>query len=423
MLTADRAPAYRCLPTRKFMLISVRALDAAGTAVLITDGEERSALAVVRSLGRAGYRVHVSAKRGRSLAATSRWAIGSLVTPDPLRASDQYVASISAYAASHDIEFVIPVTDASMVALLPARHRLGGARIPCGSLDSYRALSDKSALVDSASALGISVPPEVRLAWESRDEPLLDGVPLPAVVKPARSVAGEVGGRKKFVVHHVATVRELHETVRALPRAAFPLLIQQRIVGPGVGVFLLHWEGRLIAYFAHCRLREKPPSGGVSVYAESIVVSDDLLERSRALLNASGWSGVAMVEYKLEQTSSTPYLMEVNGRFWGSLQLAIDAGVDFPRLLMDCALGRPSANLPPYRVGTRARWWWGDVDHLLARLRHRNHALSLPPGAPSRAAAGRAFFNACLRRDADMIWRRDDPRPFLAETASWLDRR
>ena len=68
----------------------------------------------------------------------------------------------------------------------------------------------------------------------------------------------------------------------------------------------------------------------MSVYRESVAADPDLVRRSRALLDAFGWCGVAMVEYKLDERTGTPYLMEVNGRFWGSLQLAIDAGVDFP---------------------------------------------------------------------------------------------
>ncbi len=51
-----------------------------------------------------------------------------------------------------------------------------------------------------------------------------------------------------------------------------------------------------------------------------------------------------MVEFKADARTGTPYLMEINGRFWGSLQLAIDAGVDFPAILVAAALGAP---IPP----------------------------------------------------------------------------
>ena len=119
----------------------------------------------------------------------------------------------------------------------------------------------------------------------------------------------------------------MRSAIASLDDAAFPLLIQQRIVGPGTGIFLLVWDGTVRAVFAHRRLREKPPSGGVSVYSESIAAKPDLVERSRLLLERMKWNGIAMIEYKLDASTGVPYLMEVNGRFWGSLQLAIDAGV------------------------------------------------------------------------------------------------
>jgi len=243
------------------------------------------------------------------------------------------------------------------------------------------------------------------------------------------SAAGEGSGAgheksvpSKLGIRHAASVDELAAVIRAMPRAAYPLLIQERIVGPGVGIFLLIWDDEILAIFAHRRLREKPPSGGVSVYAESIEPPAGLAERSYALLEDLGWRGAAMVEYKIDQATGTPYLMEINGRFWGSLQLAIDAGVDFPRLLLDRASGRPGAAALRYPAGVRGRWWWGEVDHLLARLRRSPAALSLPADAPSRAEAVRAFLGACLRFDADAVWRWDDPRPFLTETASWFRR-
>ena len=88
-----------------------------------------------------------------------------------------------------------------------------------------------------------------------------------------------------------------------------------------------------------------------------------------------------MVEFKQDERDGLPKLMEINGRFWGSLQLAIDAGVDFPALLLQPPDALPSTPLP-YRVGVRNRWFWGDVDSLLVsavrRLRRAHNARSGP---------------------------------------------
>jgi predicted ATP-grasp superfamily ATP-dependent carboligase len=243
------------------------------------------------------------------------------------------------------------------------------------------------------------------------------------VLKPARSVVAAPGALLKLRVLHAAGPAELREAARRLPPEAYPVLVQQRIVGPGTGVFLLRWDGLPRARFAHRRLREKPPSGGVSVLSESVSLDGepDLPERSLALLAAFDWQGVAMVEYKRDARTGVPYLMEINGRFWGSLQLAVDAGVDFPALLLDCVAGRAPAAAPAWAAGRRLRWFWGDVDHLLARLRHDARALSLPPRAGGRARALLDFLAGTWRPgQRGETLRLADPRPFLREGAQWL---
>lgn len=130
-----------------------------------------------------------------------------------------------------------------------------------------------------------------------------------------------------------------------------------------------------------------------------------------------------MIEYKLDEATETPYLMEVNGRFWGSLQLAIDAGVDFPSLLLAASRGLAYQPVHDYRTGVRLRWWWGDVDHLVARLRRSPAALSLPPGEPGRWRVVRDFLRIGGPGDRSEVFRSSDPLPFVRETMDWLRRR
>jgi predicted ATP-grasp superfamily ATP-dependent carboligase len=194
------------------------------------------------------------------------------------------------------------------------------------------------------------------------------------------------------------------------------VLLQQRIVGPGVGLFFLRWNGETIAAMAHRRIREKPPSGGVSVMRETIPVPAELLYRSEQLLDVYDWSGVAMVEFKLDAATGRAYLMEINGRFWGSLQLAIDAGVDFPRLLVEAALGAATVRVAGYR-SVRSRWWWGEVDHLLARWTRNG---SGGDGLPSRLRTTFDVLRPWHRQCREEVFRWGDPKPFLRETRDWF---
>lgn len=390
--------------------------------VLVTDGEQRAALAVVRSLGRAGHRVIVTATGPRSLAGSSRFAAQREAAPEPLADPAGYARRIAELVERWKVDVLLPVTDASLEAVLGKPGGWNGVALPFAELHRARQASDKALLTSLAPTVGIAVPEQLKLGSSAERSGLrTERLKFPLVIKPARSIAGDSrGGLVKLGVLHAADPDQLHRALDRIPDSGYPVLLQQRIVGPGIGIFLLMWNGGIIASFSHRRIREKPPAGGVSVYRESIPADPELVARSRALLELVHWQGVAMIEFKVDARSGTPYLMEINGRFWGSLQLAIDAGVDFPALLVDLALGQAVAPPGGYRVGVRSRWWWGDVDHLLARLRRSNARLALPPGSPGRLATLARFLVLWKPGDRNEIFRWNDPKPFFRETLQWL---
>ena len=390
-------------------------------SVLVTDGQERAALAAVRSLGRSGHTAHVVSPRRGSLAGASRYARSEASIPNPLHDQTGFVADLSQIVRRRQIEVVLPISEASLLAVLGRQEALEGVCIPFPPHDTVARACDKVVVLETARSLGIRIPSHHLLTAPTGVTELdAVGIDFPVVVKPSRSVAKGDGRWMKLQVGYANTPTSLRLILDGLPLSSYPVLLQQRIVGPGIGVFLLVWEGELLASFAHERLREKPPSGGVSVYRKSIAADPILVERSRALLESLGWHGVAMVEYKVDQRTGTPYLMEINPRFWGSLQLAIDAGVDFPALLVAAALQRPVQAVRAYRPGVHSRWWWGDVDHLLARLRYSKRRLELPDDAPGRWRALLDFLIAFRPKTRAEILRLRDPMPFVRETLQWF---
>lgn len=389
--------------------------------VLVADGEQRAALAVVRSLGRAGYRVYACSSQGRSIAGASRYCRREARVSDALMSPDGFLTDVAALVRAWDIEVLIPVTDASLLSVLSAREEFGDVQIPFPDLETFRRVSDKALILEHAPRFDLHVPEQWSLAC--RDALLsipADSLTFPLVLKPSRSIGESSGQRTKLGVRYAANPAELESQLADFDAAAYPVLLQRRVFGPGIGVFLLLWDEKVVAMFSHRRIREKPPSGGVSVYSESIPPDPILVRQSRALLSHFGWQGVAMVEYKLDEARGAPYLMEINGRFWGSLQLAVDAGVDFPTLLLSAAAGNNPPPVLQYRTGVRNRWWWGDVDHLLARVKQSSGRSELLRDESNRWRAVKDFLVLWRPGDRNEVLRLDDPRPFVRETIQWL---
>jgi len=389
--------------------------------VVVTDGEQRAALAAVRSLGRAGYTVHACSARARSLSGSSRYSRTSTTVPDPLREPQAYVDSLHRLTKVTRADVLLAVSEASLLAVLPQRQRFDCA-IPFADEAAFRRVCDKGWVLQTAKKHDIAVPAQVELRCVEDASRLLDDARYPLVLKPYRSLAGENGELRHVSVAYASSADALGSALEKIPASAYPVLAQQRIEGPGFAISVLVWKGELVAAFAHRRIREKPPSGGVSVLRESIPLDDALLEKSLALLAELDWEGVAMVEYKLDRRTSIPYLMEINGRLWGSLQLAVDSGVDFPSLLVSAALGDDPQAVTKYPFDVRSRWEWGDVDHLLASMFRSRASLSLPASSQRnlRLRSVGAFLRSFASDDVPEVFRRDDPRPFLRETMNWF---
>ncbi len=387
--------------------------------VLVLDGEQRSSLAVTRSLVRAGYAVTVTAQRAWSLAGAARGATSHRLAADPLADPRAYAAEIAALAVTQSAALVVPVTDASADALLSHRSLLpAGCALPFADAAVYDAASDKVIVHREALQQGIGITDSLVLDGPDSDIPA-DAPVFPGVIKPHRSVVGG-SAKRRTSVQFVDDRDDCRRKLAALDPLAFPVLLQRRIHGPGEGIFVARWNGRSIARFAHRRLREKPPAGGVSVYRESIAADPALLAACDRLLDALDWNGVAMIEGKRDARSGRWYVMEINGRFWGSLQLAIDASVDFPALLAAAALDGHFADPPAWRSGLRLRWEWGDVDHLLLRLIRSKARLSLPADAPGRLATLLRWVSVRPGRDRLEVLKLRDPLPFVVETLERL---
>jgi predicted ATP-grasp superfamily ATP-dependent carboligase len=117
----------------------------------------------------------------------------------------------------------------------------------------------------------------------------------------------------------------------------------------------------------HQRIREFPASGGASVCAQAFY-DPELLQYGKVLLDELQWNGVAMVEFKKDLKTGDYVLMEINPKFWGSLDLSLAAGVNFPYFLIQRALGEVVEKQFSFKTNTRFQWLLnGELYHCINR--------------------------------------------------------
>lgn len=341
--------------------------------VLVLDAKQRSALAVTRSLGRlANLRLTTADASAEALAGCSRFSSVYLSSPSSELDPVAYLRWMAETLACNHYDLVIPVTEITSQLLLMNQQQLPNLRLPFASYEKVMQLADKGELVKLAREQNVPCP-ESR--WYASAADLdVEAESFPVVIKPCLS---KIYTDSAWIATRVRVVFSKAELQEELQRSSYlhthPFMLQEFIPGHGAGIFCLYDKGKPLAFFAHRRLREKPPEGGVSVLSESVPIDPQMQAYANKLLSAAQWHGAAMVEFRISPEGN-PYLMEVNTRFWGSLQLAVDSGVDFPALLWaselaDSGRGQPLAVSAHYRVGQQLRWLLGDLDSLYIYLK------------------------------------------------------
>ena len=195
---------------------------------------------------------------------------------------------------------------------------------------------------------------------------------------------------------------------RVHQRYPFPLV--QEYIPDGGGTFgfsaLFDESSNIKAAFVHKKLRMYPVQGGPSTLREG-VIHPHIMELGLSLLKALNWVGIAMVEFKVDPRDGIPKLMEINPRFWGSLQLAIFSGVDFPYLILKMAKGEQFEPVLQYPIGRRSRWLlFGDILHFVDN--------------PRRFRLHPSFFRFFDQETCDDMISKDDPLPVLGAMATFF---
>ena len=327
------------------------------TRVIVAPSDNVIALSVIRSLGRKGFHV-VAVSTGRGLAHRSRYCCEVVYTR-----ADRLADAVLEAARTRPDSFLICLGEPEILALNVRRAELERfARLLFPDSRSFALALNKDQTVALARQAGIPVPRTVALA----DDPDLiscQELTFPVVIKPKQQDV------LPFKVKYAATKEELVKELNAMKEHWALLLVQERAAGSGVGIEILIHHGKTVLAFQHRRIREDPPSGGVSVCCISESMDPQLLAWSEKLLNAMEWEGVAMVEFKVDRSTGRVALMEVNGRFWGSLPLAIHAGADFPAALVSCNMEGTDWQARAYKVGLQCRRLIGETKWLVNVVR------------------------------------------------------
>jgi predicted ATP-grasp superfamily ATP-dependent carboligase len=341
--------------------------------ILIPELMRRNVLAAIRSLGRGGHHVTLAMPRPgnqdnpRSTygvlerLSRSRYLADVADVTSPFEDTDAFIADVVQLVTRGSFDVVLPFSYSSCACVSlgkPQLEHLTGLAI--GDFEQFMKLHNKWNAIELARSVGVPVP---RTYWPldiAEVEALSRIMDYPVVVK------AHIGCGVRQGVRYANDAEELVSDYRKMvSQGSLSFiedfsrpLIQEYIPGEIHDVATICSHGRLRGALTQLRAITYPLSGGVG--AVNVTTREPrMLEMAQRLLEAAGWHGPALVEFKLDPRDNTYKLMEVNPKFWGTTDLSIKAGIDFPRMACEIARDGDTAPQFDYRVGLTYRWATG----------------------------------------------------------------
>jgi predicted ATP-grasp superfamily ATP-dependent carboligase len=330
---------------------------------LVTDASLDFALDIMRCLAKRGVDVYAMGERSLDVSFHSRYCKEGIIGPDPKK--DEYVEFLAQTLRSRNIDILIPVGYWSTEKIAGNRTKLDpSTHLEIAKSKSIRFAASKKRTYKLANALGVPYPTTIYPRDFDEVKEISRNIKYPVVIKPIKE-----GWSNPL---YPRTPQELLDGYRemrrkdSLSKDNFPM-IQEYIEADSTHNFsALYQSGVCKRVFMWNEIRSLPASGGVGTYSESIY-DPKVKEYGLKLLDKLEWHGVANIEFKLDKRDSQFKLMELNPKFWASVEVAIQSGVDFPYLLCEMAEGIQLEYSEEYVRNMKFHWLHREIGHAMRK--------------------------------------------------------
>ncbi len=299
--------------------------------VLVTDGNYQNTNAIIRALKSMQLKVGVICNSFTDLNFVSTLPDKKFfIHTNLLKSNDErgfalYWNELEKILKEHSIEVFMPVGNISFRFASIYKEKIEQyCKIPIVDFEIMQIAQDKKLTFQLAEKLEIPAPKTFYIQEVSDIYSVCDEIDYPCVIKKTRYNEGGVlyCNTKEELIDSFNKIIGDKKNINEYP------IIQEYVIGKGTGYYAIFKEGICKGFFMHERIHEFPVTGGASTLAKSTFY-EDLKHLGDKILSELKWNGVAMVEFKRKSDNSLR-LMEINPKFWGSLELSFAAGINFP---------------------------------------------------------------------------------------------
>jgi predicted ATP-grasp superfamily ATP-dependent carboligase len=324
--------------------------------ILVPDYFGQQVLSGVRALSRAGSKVQLAYKVG-ALSRTlfrSRHIERFIDIASSSDNVDAYINDLANLTSNNHYDCLIPFGLSSYHALVLHQEKLQNkTAFMLPPREAFEIANDKGRTATLCKEIGVSVPETFTDVDEADVRHIANNVRYPVVIK-ARSGTGVQNGLR-YANNRDELLEKYAEITSQRSHDSFVFdkpIIQEFIPGFIHDACTLTREGRVVCVLTQVRQLMYPIYGGVG--AVNITTQDERLKAlASKVLEALNWNGPAQVEFKYDARDNTYKLIEVNPKLWGTLDLSIKAGCNFPVMIRDLCCDNKLPQNTDYKAGVR----------------------------------------------------------------------
>ena len=366
-------------------------MDFKNIRVLVTDGDGKQPLAMIRGLKELGCHVTVLCTSKMDTCYASNKPDRKILKKDLHETDEKYFEYVLSLVSTGEFDVLMPVAEKNTDFV--TRHEdefKKYVKLACAPRDVYIKAYDKQTTFEQAMKSGIPCPYTRRKDQDIED--FLQHVKFPIIIKP-RSGSGSIG------FHKFDTEEEFRERLADVSFNVDEYVVQEFIHFDhriGTNLFV-DKKGNICTSYAVDVLRWFPPDGGPGVMIQT-VDAHEILQYAGKLLQDLGWQGFANVAIMIDKETGEPRLLEINGRIPASVKVAYMLGYNVSKQLLEMIYDEDVTQYP-------------ENAQFGKNLRHLDTDLAWFINSPNRFKSKPSWFS--WKNTQEVTFSKDDMKPFF----------
>jgi len=332
--------------------------------VLVLDSRVRSATALIRNLGKDPDISVTAGGESKFLPGmlskySDKKFVYSRITDNP----EQFVGELKEHLNANEYTAVFPVSDSTSLVCSKYKETIEdfGTIVGVEDWETFEIAYDKYKTFNLAKDINVPCPKTFSPRCLADVKEISTNITYPAVIKPrSKSLWSDDDGilmrkvtNNNYPENRSELLNQFSQIFSDPILSTYPPLIQEYVPGEIMDTVVLADNGNIRALLQNQRVRTYPRSGGAYTLAET-VQEPNMVEYVEKLLDEIRWTGPAMFEFM--KSDGDFYLMEINGRYWGSIGLSLSCGLDIPRMHYAQMTNKSFDNKCDYPIGVQQRW-------------------------------------------------------------------